>query len=645
MSQTSDTTLVNASLVWDAADRPRSTHYGDIYFSGADAVGESTHVFLQGNVLAERWQKMADTDFVIAELGFGAGLNFLNTCRLWCEQAPPACTLHYVGCELHPLTLADMQRLHQQWPALQQYSSTLLAVYPDHTGGVHQCSLGFGPHRVMLTLLYGDARQMLAAVYRPDGWRADAWYLDGFAPKLNPALWETGLLQQIASLSKSTTTLATYSVAGSLRQALGSAGFQFGKLPGFANKRHMLRATLPDTAMPHRAAGFQQTAKQRHVCIIGGGLAGCATAHALAQSGWKVVLLEREPMLATQGSGNPQGILHCKPGKQDTPVNRFNIHAYLHAARQYLALAQSYALPWHGCGMLQVAVTPELGKRYRELADSGLYPPQLLRWVDATEASTLAGVPLRHAALYFPDSGWIAPPALCEHYSQHPGIRLETNAEAVRLEQTGDGWHVHYRQHGSMQLLETARVVICNSLDVHHFGQTRHYPVIGNRGQVDVYAGTQTTELQTILCGQGYLLPRWQQQQSAGGSYFVGDDSSAACAARQQKHLQQVQDINAALATELSTLAPVMQRTGTRCMLPDRMPLLGQACRAEDGKPWPGLYLNMAHGSHGLTRTPLCAALLASEFNGTPPPLPPELAALLSPARYSSAGKQGGVLE
>jgi tRNA 5-methylaminomethyl-2-thiouridine biosynthesis bifunctional protein len=635
MSQTPATSFSNASLVWDSADRPRSTCYGDIYFSGADAQGESTHVFLQGNGLAERWQHLAGADFIVGELGFGAGLNFLNTCRLWCEQAPAGSTLHYVGCELHPLTVPDMQRLHQQWPALQRYSRTLLSVYPDHSGGVHQCTLTFDQHHVVLTLLYGDAHPMLTALYRPEGWRADAWYLDGFSPKLNPALWETGLLQLIASLSKTTTTLTTYSVAGSLRQALTAAGFLFEKLPGYANKRHMLRATLPQTAGQRQATG------QRYACIIGGGLAGCATAHALARSGWNVVLLEREPRLATQGSGNPQGILHCKPGKQDTAVNRFNIHAYLYAARQYQELAQSTSLPWHACGMLQVAVTPELAKRYSELADSGLYPPQLLRWIEATEASTLAGVPLQHAALYFPESGWISPPALCQHYTQQPGIRLHAGAEALRLEQTGNGWQVHYRQHGSMQLLETARVVICNSLDLHHFEQTRHYPVIGNRGQVDIYAGTRATELQTILCGQGYLLPRWQQQQSVGGSYFVGDGSAPACAERQQQHLQQLQDINPALSAALATLLPAQQRTGTRCMLPDRLPLLGQACRAEDSKPWPGLYLNVAHGSHGLTRTPLCAALLASEFNTTPPPLPPALAALLAPARYSKAGNSG----
>jgi len=632
MTQDTPVSLDNASLDWDAAGLPRSRHYGDIYFSGADALGESTHVFLQGNLLQERWRGLQEPCFVVAELGFGAGLNFLNTCRLWCAQVPPERTLHYVACELHPLLLADMQRLHALWPELQYFSSRLLAVYPDHTPGIHQCELSFGQHNVVLTLLYGDAHTMLQALYEPHHWRVDAWFLDGFTPKLNPALWEPQLLTLLARFSKASTTLTTYSVAGSFRQGLLEAGFTYEKLQGYAGKRHMLRATL------ERDPGETALAsKPGQVCIIGGGLAGCATAHALAQSGWEVVLLEREAALATQGSGNLQGILHCKPGKLDTLVNRLNMQAYLHATRHYRALAQEQALPWHACGMLQVAVTPELEKRFRELAASGLYPPQMLRLVEADEAGHLAGTKLEHPALYFAGAGWVSPPVLCSLYTKHPKIHVRTGADVSRLEQQSGGWLVHFRQDGTERTLAAERVVLCNSLDMHTFAQTRHYPVIGNRGQVDLYAGNEATQLQAILCGQGYVLPRWQGQQSLGGSYFVGDGDASTRNARRMLHLRQLQALNPAVAEQLRTQEPVSQRSATRCILPDRLPLSGLAC-SEQGTPWPGLYLNVAHGSHGLTRTPLCAALLASMINRSPPPLAPALAALLAPARCRTRG-------
>jgi tRNA 5-methylaminomethyl-2-thiouridine biosynthesis bifunctional protein len=65
------------------------------------------------------------------------------------------------------------------------------------------------------------------------------------------------------------------------------------------------------------------------------------------------------------------------------------------------------------------------------------------------------------------------------------------------------------------------------------------------------------------------------------------------------------------------------------------MPLSGPVNRAEGAGVYPGLYVNAGHGSHGLTRTPFCAAWLASLLNGTPPPFPIELMELVLPARYA----------
>jgi tRNA 5-methylaminomethyl-2-thiouridine biosynthesis bifunctional protein len=47
-----------------------------------------------------------------------------------------------------------------------------------------------------------------------------------------------------------------------------------------------------------------------------------------------------------------------------------------------------------------------------------------------------------------------------------------------------------------------------------------------------------------------------------------------------------------------------------------------------------GLFVNTAHGSRGLTSTPLAAELLASQLCGEPLPLTPRLHRALSPARF-----------
>lgn len=48
----------------------------------------------------------------------------------------------------------------------------------------------------------------------------------------------------------------------------------------------------------------------------------------------------------------------------------------------------------------------------------------------------------------------------------------------------------------------------------------------------------------------------------------------------------------------------------------------------------PGLYINIAHGSRGLTSTPLVAEWLASLVCSEPPPFDRALQRALSPARF-----------
>ncbi|MES2624264.1 MAG: bifunctional tRNA (5-methylaminomethyl-2-thiouridine)(34)-methyltransferase MnmD/FAD-dependent 5-carboxymethylaminomethyl-2-thiouridine(34) oxidoreductase MnmC [Pseudomonadota bacterium] len=637
------TKFSNASLHWDEDNRPHSLLYGDIYFSKADALGESTHVFLNGNQLRERWQNLRERNFVIGELGFGSGLNFLNTCRLWQEVAPATSRLHYVACELHPFTRADMQRLHAEVPELEFYSSKFLPFYPDHTAGVHQIEVVFAGHHVSLTLLYGDAEQMLTSVYKPDGFRADCWFLDGFSPKLNPAMWQPSLLGIIRGLSKVGTTLTTYSVAGALRQHLTDAGFSITKLPGYAQKRHMLFAHITnekdaDAQKQQLQSGWtaQNDKPNMTVCIIGAGLAGCSTAFALAQSGWKVIVLERETSIARQGSGNAQGILHYRPSKADTAERQFNLHAYLYAVRHYQMLAESRGFVWHQCGMLQLAVNEKLLARYEALIQSGEYASQILQLVDAAHATTIAGRLLQLPGLYLPDSGWMSPRALCELYLQHPSIELRTGVEVSALTVSEHGWKIGYRTSHENGDFEIDNVILCNAADAYAHKQIQHYPIVCNLGQVDYYTAEQSTKLATVICGQGYILPSNGEYQSVGGSFFTGDHGSRAIKSRQAEHVRAVQEMDLELGSALAMSTPRDHRIGMRCATPDRMPIVGPATIPERGakKLLPGLYVNVAHGSHGLTRTPVCAAYLASVLNETPFPISNNIAAVIRPDRF-----------
>jgi len=224
--------LEPARLTLAADGTPMSPIYDDVYHSAAGAHAQAKHVFLAGNGLPDRWAGRAQ--WVIVETGFGLGLNFLATWLAWRDDPQRCRALHFVSLEKHPLAVADLAQAHAAWPELAMLAEALRCHWPALEAGAHH--LAFDGGRVRLTLHFGDAVKLLPELDVV----ADAFYLDGFSPAKNPELWSPALCESLASLAARGATLATWSVAGSVRRALVAAGFEVAKRPGFAGKRQML---------------------------------------------------------------------------------------------------------------------------------------------------------------------------------------------------------------------------------------------------------------------------------------------------------------------------------------------------------------------------------------------------------------------
>ena len=219
-----------AQLDWrttDAGAVPVSTQFDDPYYSLSGGLDETRHVFLAGNDLPARFRG----DFYIAELGFGTGLNLLTTWAAWDVAGAPG-HLTFTSFEAYPMAIADMASALSAFPEIESVADRLLSAWEP----------GAGPTALSETLTLnvqiGDARETLPK------WKgtADAWFLDGFSPAKNPALWEPALLQQVYAHTRPAGTAATYSAAGHVRQALTDAGYAVTRTPGFGRKRHMTRA-------------------------------------------------------------------------------------------------------------------------------------------------------------------------------------------------------------------------------------------------------------------------------------------------------------------------------------------------------------------------------------------------------------------
>jgi tRNA U34 5-methylaminomethyl-2-thiouridine-forming methyltransferase MnmC len=202
--------------------------FQDPFYSLADGLSETRHVFLGGNGLPGRFRD----GFHIAELGFGTGLNVAAALLAWRAAGVPG-RLRVTGFEAFPLRPGDAARalgaFPETAPIVPLIRAALAAEDPVLTKDLS------------LTLIRGDARETLPA------WvgRADAWFLDGFAPARNPELWEPDLLREVARHTAPGGTFATYSAAGDVRRALAAAGFAVERRPGFGAKRHMSAGRLP----------------------------------------------------------------------------------------------------------------------------------------------------------------------------------------------------------------------------------------------------------------------------------------------------------------------------------------------------------------------------------------------------------------
>ena len=217
-------------LSWKPNGVPVSRRFDDPYYSLDNGLDETTHVFLTGNGLPERFYD----GFSIGELGFGTGLNFLATLKLWQDSGQKGC-LEYISFEAFPLEKDELLRAHAAFPVLVSVSELLVGSWDAlKQSGVVQIE------NIRLTLVRGDARKTLPQ------WQGlcDCWYLDGFSPAKNPELWEPELMKSVAEKSKQGGTLATYSAASFVRQNLADAGFSVSRVKGFGRKKHMTTAVM-----------------------------------------------------------------------------------------------------------------------------------------------------------------------------------------------------------------------------------------------------------------------------------------------------------------------------------------------------------------------------------------------------------------
>ncbi|KEA64259.1 putative peptidase [Marinobacterium lacunae] len=644
-----DEKLTPAELSWQD-DTPVSVQFDDIYFNKSGGLAETEYVFLAANDLPSRWRSLASGErFTLAETGFGTGLNFLCARKLWLDLAPADARLHYISFEKHPLLPEDLAQALSHWPQFADGAQQLKAAWPPPLRGLY--TLEFDSARITLTLAFGDAEDMLADL----NGQVDAWFLDGFAPSRNPGMWSEQLFAEIAAHSRKGTTFSTFTAAGLVRRGLASVGFHVTKQPGFGRKREMLNGYFDTEALPEQRTAPWMARPQpivdapRHAIVIGAGIAGCSTAAALANRGWRVDLLERNAAPALEGSGNPQGALFIKLPTRPTRQSELHIAGLQYTAALVRRLTSAQPDMGELCGVLSLALTDKEAAHQQQVIEAGLYPSQLVSAVTQQQASTLAGVEVSAGGLYFPQAGWVSPPLLCRHLLEHPNIRchFDTSVTSLTRCDSSGQWRINDGQ------FNAPVIIVCSAAEASTLPPLQGLPLKPIRGQTtQAQAPAMHSTLQRVVCGEGYISPPLDGRYCFGASFKLHDTDLDV---RDEEHQANLQLLRRAIPELADTLD--MQsadgRAAFRATTPDYMPIVGPVpdtdwvverfARLRKDSNWrfepgmrhlPGLFINAGHGSKGLVSCPISAQLIASLVDESPLPLSQPVVEAVSPVRF-----------
>lgn len=621
-----------AKIHWDN-NVPISDEFGDRYFSDCGAIDETTYVFLEHNQLKERFNNLnAGDKFVIGETGFGSGLNFFTTCKLWKECNTLNKQLHYISFEKHPLQANNLYNVISQHSEFNILLHEFIPQYKLLFNGFHRI---FITENIYLTLVVGDIHDTISQVNH----KIDTWFLDGFNPNKNTAMWDDKTIKQIARLSRYQATFATFTANSNVRRTLLKNGFTVKKDKGFGIKREMLFGNFTGTIQTKQDKPYyeiQENRKVTDIAIIGAGISGATTAYALAKRGYKVTVYERNSTPANEASGNYQAMLYGSWSSFDGDLTKLSKSCYRYAYHLITSLLEKDS-EYQECGIIQLAHNEQQLKRNNQLlTDEELQ--ELIEIISYNEKN----------AAKFPSGIWLHPPAFVKKLLTHPNIKLICNTEVKSISLINQNqWQLDI-QNGA-NIIHDA-LIICNSFMLNQFEQTKNIAIRKIRGQTTEVIGNNN--LSNVICGTGYITPPLNNKYTLGATF---DFNNISCEAKESDNLENIAKLNEILPeiAENIDLTNVIGRANIRVSTYDYLPIIGPISDeawfkstyhhiskdknfrfTDECKYLPNLYINTAHGAKGMMSAPLCGEIIADYIDNTPLPITEFLRKILHPNRF-----------
>ena len=600
---------------------PYSLDFEDFYFNSQEGVEESRFVYTE----AFEWEECES--FIIAETGFGIGLNFFLTLQNFLKTKKRPKRLFYVSVEgfyLEPSFLREAYKRLGIYEEIKELLEQFLLFYPKCAKGIYR----FYFKDCFLDLVFDDI-----SVLKRLEFEANIWYLDGFSPSKNSLMFDENTLFEIARLSKLNATILSFSSSSFLQKNLKHCGFDVAKVNGF-RKREMVRAFLKHKKqMTNKEAYFQKVSakfENKKVAIIGAGISGALLAYELSLRGFEVEIFEKNATLYEGASSNESGILSSLILNPQSALGNFSLNAFVEASRFYRQI-----LDLKLKGVYEFAYTLQMQQRFLTQKDNAYFQ-------------------IAQNKAFLDYGGHIYPKEILSSLFEKAGVKIYFNHHFSHYERENETFNLIFKN--ASKRCKFGILIYALGADARDFLHYEAMLLSRVRGQLTHLKPFFKTKFP--LSSKAYICPPKSNLQVIGATYDRLNANSKGQRKDDEENLEKIKEF---LRGD-EKIEIIGSRVGFRSYSSDRFCIAGAAYDEEfykqnykallwhKNKPQispqniPNLYLSLAQGSRAFSSSALCARYLCALINDEPLGFYADFIPHIHPARFLIRKLKKGLL-
>ena len=581
---------------------PFSKDYQDRFFQN-NAIEEIQNVFIEPNNIQHRI--INDDNLHIGELGFGFGLNFFVTAKLWIEHKDRSKinTLEYVSIEEALPTEEQILRVIENFPSLKPICQIFLDEYQPLHNDINRIYLEKLDLR--LTLIHDKVETGLKNLLGLPNNKIHAWYFDGFDPAKNSAMWSSSIFQNIGFLSAANSSFGTFTSAGSVKRNLSKFGFKVDRVKGFASKRHKLIGRKYSVETNHAS----RSNSEMQIAVIGTGISACSFAAAAAKNGASVEMFECSNIIAAGASGNPVAALYPRFSANSTPYAFLTAQSYFFAEKIYSKIPDAY----QQTGLLFSHPNDYLSEWMNDMKQ--LSRNDIFEFLSNKQMQDRYG--LNSEGVKVNQGGYLYPKLICEALMAHPNIKVFKGHNFTNWQEENSKITVSFKDQDDRKNYDSLVMA-------HGPGLTEHLSGLKvSKGQLVGLKEAQKINLDLPLNSAGYILPCCDGVTWIGSTHEREFNNLETSMKSSQELIKRTEEnFDFIIKGKQNICMKARLRIGSK----DRLPIAGKIKK--------NVYAIGGLGSRGFSLGPILGEYIASLINNSPSPISTGLALSIDPLRF-----------